>query len=315
MVFSRKIHLPAFFTVKFIKTKERIIMKKRNIIKSVTASLIFTLALSVSGCGENVTGGNEGVSVIHAVTAGSTAPYTTLQADGTFTGYDIEVLYAVFDKLPEYELDLQVSDREGIFSGLIAGNYQLAVNNYSYNEERAESYYYSFPYDEITYVYVQRAYDEPLTSFQDAADRGYKIEVSATNNITTALEKWNKENPDSQIQLIYSDATSTVWFEHIEDGIADFRIDDLPIYNANINEYGFQNLQSTRLSDEEVAKISTALDAYFLLPKTEEGAELREKINKALKELREDGTLLKLSEKYFGGDQVPDASKFVTPIN
>lgn len=291
-------------------------MKKRNWIKkAAAAALALTLAFGTIGCGKVESGSKDGVTVIHAVTAGTTAPYTTLLEDGTFTGYDIEVLYAVFDKLPQYELDLQVSDREGIFSGLVAGNYQLAVNNYSYNEERAKSYYYSFPYDEITYVFVQRAGDEPLTSFQDAADRGYKIEVGATNNVTAALEKWNEENPDSQIELIYSDAANVVWFEHIEDGVSDFRIDDLPIYNANIKEYGFKNLQSTELSEEEVARISTALDAYFLLPKTEEGAALREDINAVLKELQEDGTLLELSEKYFGGDQVPDASKFVTPIN
>lgn len=291
-------------------------MRKRNWIKkAAAAALALTLAFGTIGCGKEESADKDGVTVIHAVTAGTTAPYTTLLEDGTFTGYDIEVLYAVFDRLPQYELDLQVSDREGIFSGLTAGNYQLAVNNYSYTAERAESYYYSFPYDEITYVYVQRAGDTPLTSFQDAADRGYKIEVGATNNVTAALEKWNEENPDSQIELIYSDAANVVWFEHIEDGVSDFRIDDLPIYNANIKEYGFENLQSTELSEEEIARISTALDAYFLLPKTEEGAALREDINAVLKELQEDGTLLELSEKYFGGDQVPDASKFVTPIN
>lgn len=288
---------------------------KKNIFKKIAVvTLALTLALGITACGEKEQG-EDGVTTIHAVTGGSPAPYITVNEDGSYSGYDIEVLYAVFDKLPQYKLDLQTAEFDAIFTGLTAGNYELAVNNFSYREERAESYYFSFPYDEITYVFVQREGDEPLTSLQDAADRGYKIESNSGGNVTNAIEQWNQENPDSQIEIIYSEADLSIWFEHIEDGVADFRIDDLPIYNSYIEEFGFEHLQKTELSPEETAKISTALDAYFLFPKTEEGAALREDIDEALKELQEDGTLLELSQKYFGGDQVPDASKFVTPLN
>lgn len=280
--------------------------------KVVTLTLIFSMVVASIGCGKKE---ESEVITIHAVTGGSPAPYITVNEDGTYSGYDIEVLQAVFDKLPQYKLDLQTAEFEAIFTGLTAGNYQLAVNNFSYREERSKNYYYSFPYDEITYVFVQRKGDTPLTSLEDAGKRGYKIESNAGGNVTNAIEQWNSENPDSQIEIIYSDADLAVWFEHIEDGTADFRIDDLPIYKAYIDEFKFQNLQDTELSKVETAKISTALDAYFLFPKNEEGFNLRADVNKALKELQEDGTLLKLSQKYFGADQVPDASKFETPIN
>lgn len=295
-------------------------MKKKLWKKIIVTTLAVVLAAGTIGCGkaektDTSAGAEESVTTIHAVTGGSPAPYITVDENGNYSGYDIEVLNAVFEKLPQYKLDLQTAEFDAIFTGLTAGNYQLAVNNFSYREERAETYYFSFPYDEITYVFVQREGDEPLTSLQDAAERGYKIESNAGGNVTNAIEQWNRENPDSQIEIIYSDADLSVWFEHIEDGTADFRIDDLPIYLAYVDEFGFENLQKTELSAEETAKISTALDAYFLFPKTEEGNALREDINGALKQLREDGTLLELSQKYFGADQVPDASKFETPIN
>lgn len=286
-------------------------MKTRLFKQSIVMVLLVSMLLLVTGCGKK----EEEGTTIHAVTGGSPAPYITVEEDGTYSGYDIEVLKAVFDRLPQFKLDLQTAEFDSIFTGLTAGNYQLAVNNFSYREERSESYYFSFPYDEITYVFVQRKGDEPLTSLQDAADRGYKIESNAGGNVTNAIEQWNSENPDSQIEIIYSDADLAVWFEHIEDGTADFRIDDLPIYNAYLEEFEFQNLQKSELTTEETARISTALDAYFLFPKTKEGDELRTEVNKVLKELQEDGTLLKLSQEYFGADQVPDASKYVTPIN
>lgn len=294
-------------------------MKKLFWKKLAAVTLISALALT--GCGNGGTtssgaekGGDE-VKTIHAVTGGNPAPYVTVGEDGSYSGYDIEVLNAVFDKLPQYKLDLQTAEFDAIFTGLTAGNYDLAVNNFSYREERAESYYFSFPYDEITYVFVQRKDDKPLTSLKDAADRGYKIESNAGGNVTNAIEQWNEENPDSQIEIIYSESDLAVWFEHIEDGTADFRIDDLPIYKAYLDEFKFENLQKTELTEEETARISTALDAYFLFAKNEEGKALREEINKALKEVMEDGTLAELSQKYFGADQVPDASKFESTIN
>lgn len=299
-------------------------MKQNTIKRIITGTLVGTLALGLTACGstsssssssESSTASSGDVTVINAVTGGTPKPYITIDEDNNYSGYDIEVLKAVFEKLPQYELNLQTADFTSLFSGLQAGNYQLAVNNFSYNEDRAESYYFSYPYDEIKYVFIQRKGDEPLTSLQDAADRGYKIEAGAGVNVTNAIEKWNEENPDSQIEIVYTEQDQSVTFEHIQDGTSDFRIDDLPIYQSYQEEFGFDGLEYTELTEEETAKISTALDAYFLFPKDENGKALREEVNEALKELREDGTLEKLSEEFFGANQVPSADKFEETIN
>lgn len=299
-------------------------MKQKTIKRIITGTLVGTLALGLTACGSSSTASSSSdastassgdVTVINAVTGGTPKPYITIDEDNNYSGYDIEVLKAVFEKLPQYELNLQSADFTSLFSGLQAGNYQLAVNNFSYNEDRAESYYFSYPYDEIKYVFIQRKGDEPLTSLQDAADRGYKIEAGAGVNVTNAIEKWNEENPDSQIEIVYTEQDQSVTFEHIQDGTSDFRIDDLPIYQSYQEEFGFDGLEYTELSEEETAKISTALDAYFLFPKDEKGKALREDVNEALKELREDGTLEKLSEEFFGANQVPSADKFEETIN
>lgn len=299
-------------------------MKQNRIKRIITGTLVGTLALGLAACGstsssslssESSTAASSDVTVINAVTGGTPKPYITIDEDNNYSGYDIEVLKAVFEKLPQYELNIQTADFTSLFSGLQAGNYQLAVNNFSYNEDRAESYYFSYPYDEIKYVFIQRKGDEPLTSLQDAADRGYKIEAGAGVNVTNAIEKWNEENPDSQIEIVYTEQDQSVTFEHIQDGTSDFRIDDLPIYQSYQEEFGFDGLEYTELSEEETAKISTALDAYFLFPKDEKGQALRDEINVALKELREDGTLEELSQEFFGANQVPAADKFEETIN
>lgn len=166
-------------------------------------------------------------------------------------------------RLPQYELDIQTAEFDAIFSGLTAGNYQIAVNNFSYREERAESYYYSYPYDDIKYAFIQRKDDEPLTSLKDAAERGYKIEAGAGVNVTNAIEQWNAENPDLQIEIIYTEADLSVVFEHIQDGVSDFRIDDVPIYKSYVDEFNFDGFRKMNYQQKKQQRYLQRLMLIF----------------------------------------------------
>lgn len=285
--------------------------------KKITKIIAISLAaLSLStfvGCKKKASDANQGQITVRAVTKGSPAPYIVQDENGNLDGYDIAVFKAVFERLPQYKLDLIIS--ADALTGLLSGQYDISVNNWSYNEKRAESYYFSYPYDKVIYDFIQRKRDEPLTSFQDIADRGYSIEVSAGNNITNALERWNEANPDSQIKLVYTESDLLVTFQHIQDGISDFRIDDNPIIQKYKANYGLEELSFNPLPDDQAQLISSSLYAFFLFPKDEKGAALREDVNKALKSLYEDGTLNALSEKYFGANQVPGAENFTKTVN
>lgn len=192
-----------------------------------------------------------------------------------------------------------------------AGNHQIGVNNFSYNAERAENYLYSVPYDEISYVFVYKNGATPITSFADAA--GKKFENGAGVSVTNAVEQWNEKNPDQTIDITYSDADTAVWLQHVEDGSVDFSIIDGPMYTAYVDEYGF-DLGKAEIPEEEASLISDNLYAYFILPKDQ--TELRDKLDGAILELKQNGTLKELSEKFFGGaDQSPAEDVLQTPLN
>ncbi len=70
----------------------------------------------------------------------------------------------------------------------------------------------------------------------------------------------------SQIEIIYTEADLSVVFEHIQDGTSDFRVDDLPIYNSYIEEFGFDGLQKTELSADETAKFFNSTGCVLLIP-------------------------------------------------
>jgi len=251
------------------------------------------------------------VTVIKAATGGGPKPYVYVGEDDLPTGYDIEVLKAVFDVLPEYELEIEVTDFGSVFAGLTAGNYQVGVNNFSYNEERAQNYLYSVPYDKVSYVFVYKNGNDPVTSFDDVAGKAF--EGGAGVSVTNAVEKWNEANPDKAIVINYTDADTAVGLQHIEDGAIDFGIIDGPMYTAYVNEYGF-DLAKYEIPDEETSLIADNLYAYFILPKDQTA--LRDRIDEALVILKENGTLKKLSEEYFGGvDQSPEEEALQAPLN
>ena len=242
------------------------------------------------------------VTTIKAVTGGGPRPYVYVDENDQPTGYDIEVLKAVFDLLPQYDLQIEVADFSAVFAGLNAGTYQIGVNNFSYNAERAENYLYSLPYDKVSYVFVYGKDAEPVTSLADVA--GKSFEGGAGVSVTNAVESWNSLNPDSQINITYTDADTAVGLQHIEDGAVDFGIIDGPMYTAYVNEYGF-DIEKHDIPEEETKLIADNLYAYYLLPKDQ--ADLRNEIDEALIQLKENGTLKELSEEFFGGvDQSPE---------
>lgn len=304
-------------------------MKKSILTKTAAAGLLTSFILtSLTGCGdgsvpassdttppasteassqaaEETTAETPEVTTIHAVTGGGPRPYVYVDENNQPTGYDIEVLKAAFDIIPQYDLDIEVTDFSSVFAGLTAGKYQIGVNNFSYNAERSKSYLYSLPYDKVSYVFVFGKDKQPVTSLKDAA--GFSFEGGAGVSVTNAIESWNELNPDQKIDITYTEADTTVTLQHIQDGETDFGIIDGPMYTAYVDEYGF-DINRHEIPDEETKLIADNLYAYYLLPKGEE--ELREVLDEAIIKLKEDGTLKKLSEQFFGGvDQSPEKEK------
>lgn len=291
-------------------------------IKKITAlGLTAALAFSAVVCGGSVAAaGDTGSDAaketaaekekVVAATGGATKPYVFVDENNEPTGYDIEVLKAVFEKLPQYELDIEVTDIPSVFAGLQSGTYQIGVNNFSYNEERGKNYYYSYPYDKIGYVFVTKKGAEQITSFAQLA--GKTCESGTGVSTSNAIEAWNEQNPDQTIELQYTEADMTVQLQHIEDGTTDFCIMDIAMFNAYQEEFNF-DIQESPIPEDEAKRIADNLYAYYILPKDHE--KLRDDINGALKELKEDGTLTELSEKWYGQDTAPEAERFEETIN
>lgn len=293
-------------------------MKYRKIQRVIAVLAATTLlAAGVAGCGANGTSQDTDdsstaeetqddadeadtgeVTVIHAATSGSPRPFTYVDEEGNLAGHNIELIQAVFDRLPQYELEIEVTEFASIFTGIDAGLFDLGVNNIAKNEEREKNYLYTDPEMVNHYIIVANK-DIELDEIKDLTELAGKTFIgTAGNDKTTIIENYNEEHPDQQINIEYNDGDTQSWFQLIEDGRIDFTITDEPMY------YGYYEPElHYDVNAYDLNNVASATYSYFIVAK--DNTQLAEDINQALAEVIADGTSTEICEKYFGKDYSP----------
>lgn len=271
--------------------------------KWVSGVIVLILGALIAGCGNKndaasgeQNSGSADQKTITAATSGVSNPFS-YEKDGQLTGYDVEVMKAIFKDLPEYKLEVQAIEFEGILTGLDNGRFQLGANNFGSNEERRSKYNFSLPIIENANVFVVRKDDNTLKAIEDL--KGYKAVTEVGNSGATLLENYNEANPDAKAEIMYTDENFVKQFEGIEAGRYDVRIISRVSAEKAIKEHGFTNLK--------VVPFSTANSdpgSYILLSKSADSS-LLDLVNKRIKEMYADGTLLKISQEQLGGDYLP----------
>lgn len=208
---------------------------------------------------------------------------------------------AIFKDSKKYKVEFVTTAFDSILTGVDADRYQIAANDFNYNEERAEKYLFSDPISKSNYA-ITSAEGTSYDSLDDLS--GKSTEVISGSNYAQVLEKWNDENPDKEpIKINYASSSTglTTRVQHIENGTIDFILYDAISSNYLVKDQGF-NLTVTNVTDD-IGGETDGLE-YLLFADTDEGAKLQKFVNKRIKELKDDGILAELSEQYFDGDFV-----------
>ena len=258
--------------------------------------------VGVASCGKDKD--SDDVTTIYAATKGSPSPFITQTESGKLEGYDIEVLNEAFKLLPQYKLDLTVSD--SALDQAATGLVNFTVNNWGYNTSRAETYYYSYPYTKTVYTFVTRK-GEGFSNFEDAA--GKRVQSGTSGAATNAIQTWNKKYPDKKINIDYTETEILKHYQDVVDGVYDFTLDDLPVVNSYKAAYPelFENLEITVIDASNAENIVTATTSHLLFTKVggSEADKLRKDVSEAIKTLHDNGTLTRLSQEIVGTDLNP----------
>ena len=259
--------------------------------------------LTLAACGNKSDSKGSGEKqTITVATDSDTAPFTFKKGDD-FKGYDIDLVKAIFKDSDKYEVKFVTTPFDSILTGVDSGRYQIAANDFNYNEERAQKYGFSDPISRSNYA-ITSAEGTKYTSLDDLS--GKTTEVLPGSNYAQLLENWNHANADkTPITINYASSSTglSTRIQHIQEGKIDFILYDAISSEYIVKDQGYK-LAVNKLKDD-IGMKTDGLE-YLLFSNDKQGKELKTFVNKRIKELKKDGTLAKLSKEYFGGDYVSD---------
>ena len=213
--------------------------KKWTIAISVLVVLALALGLVFFNGSKHKQGTKQ--TVVTVATSGSPKPFTYVDGRDQLTGQNIELLKAVFKKLPRYKLKLEKTEFDSIFSGLNSGRYQMGVNNIAKNPERQKNYLFSDPMFKNSYVVIYKSDNKEAKQADSWDDLAGHSTVSSTGvNTSTAIEEFNKKHPDKKIDLNYSEEDLTTQLQGVESGKYDFLLMDKPMFEYYQKELGLK---------------------------------------------------------------------------
>ena len=211
------------------------------------------------------------------------------------TGYEIELIRAIFKDSDKYTVKFEKTEWSGIFPGLDSDRYQMAVNNLSYTKERAEKYLYAAPTAKNPNVLVVKKDDTSIKSLDDIGGKSTEVVQGTTS--AKQLEAYNTEHADNPTVLNYTRADFQQIMGRLSDGQFDYKIFDKIGVETVIKNQGLDNLKVIELPSDQQPYV------YPLLAKGQD--ELKTFVDKRIQELYKDGTLEKLSKQFFGDTYLP----------
>ena len=273
-------------------------MKKKLLSTLLTVSMIAALAV---GCGNSSSGEDIGDSqdsssdgeqttyekimekgVMTVGTEGTYQPFTYHDENDELTGYDVEVAKAIGEKMG-VEVEFSEITWEGLLASLDNGTVDLVLNQVGVTDEREEKYDFTDPYLYSYIALITTGDNTEIDSWESA--RGKKTSLNVSSNYAAIAEEYEMDITASEtfskdIELLTAGRTDCV----INNTIA-------------FNDYLVQK------PDVDIKIVDVQEDADTVaIPIPKGNEDLVDAVNKAIKELQDDGTLTKLSEQFLGKD-------------
>ncbi|HEX8496615.1 MAG TPA: transporter substrate-binding domain-containing protein, partial [Actinomycetales bacterium] len=197
------------------------------------------------------------------------------------TGYDVQVVTEVAKRMGR-EVEFTETTFDAIFAGLTAERYDVVANQISVNPERQATYAFSTPYTVSEGVVVTRADDTSVRSLADV--RGKTSAQSVTSNFAATAKE-----AGAKIEAVEG---LTQAMALVKQKRVDMTIND----NLAVLEY----TKTTGDKDIKIAvQTGDRTEQAFAFRKD---SPLAAEFDTALTAMRQDGTLAKISDTWFGED-------------
>ncbi|WP_298610811.1 amino acid ABC transporter substrate-binding protein [uncultured Thiothrix sp.] len=223
--------------------------------------------------------------VVRVGTEGTYPPFTfhDSKKDNVLTGFDVELAKEVFKRAGIEKVEFVEGPWDGLIAGVDADRYDAVVNQVGITPERQEKYDFSNPYISSPMVVIAREDETGVTKLED---------IKGKNAAQTLTSNFGKKAKALGAEIISVDG-----FAQSIDLLTSKRA-DLTL-NDRLSFLDFKK-QKPDAPVKIVATDSEPANSGILVKKG--NPELVAAINKALDEIKADGTYAKISEQFFGVD-------------
>ena len=237
-------------------------------------------ALVAVGCGGSSDNSSTSGGGGETLTVGSDIPYPPFEQGkpGNYTGFDIELMEAIGEKLGR-SVEFQDTSFETIFRDVAQGKFDAVISAATITPEREKAVAFSDPY----YLSEQAILVKEGSSITGLSDLSGK--TIAAQQGTTGLELAKEKSDAGEIRP-YPEGPDAV--NALKSGTVEAVVIDAPVAQNAVEKSGSVEI-AEKVPTEEKYGIALAKDNTGLL----------EEINEGLKEVIDDGTYTTIYEKWF----------------
>lgn len=222
-------------------------------------------------------------------------PFEFVDDDGQIVGLDVDLARAIGQRLG-IEVELVNVGFDSLYDALYVGRFNAIVSALPYDPLLYGDVAYSISYFNAGQVLVVRSDETEITEVKDLSSKKLGVELASEGDVVSRRLQKRIEGLSLQTYITPDDVLRALKEGEVEAAIADA----VSAYQFIATEGGVQ-VVGDPLTDE-LYVIAVRLDSPLLL----------KAINEALVEMREDGTLERLREKWFRKGQ-PSAGSIMNP--
>ena len=228
-------------------------------------------------------------------------PYDFVNDKGESDGFEVAVLKEVDKLLPESEFEYHPTSDDDLLIGVLQGKYDVGTKGVWVTDERRKKYI--FPKNPIGASVIG------IVIRSDTADKihdlpsfakfsGKLVPIGAANAQYTVIDEYNKSHPDAQVKLVAGDQFgATDGYVWVNEGRYDAYVDIKLSFQNNVLVEGAPYAQ---YKDKLTYITYKGIPTWPLFNRKQQ--KFADAYDRAIEQLKKDGTVSKLAIQYFGED-------------
>jgi putative S-methylcysteine transport system substrate-binding protein len=257
-------------------------------IKKLAVALSLVAAVGIfAGCAQKQAAPEkkEDLQVIRVGSSGGYYPFTFMEND-KLQGFEIDV-WTEIGKRAGFKVEFPTAAFSGLFGMLDTDKLDTISNQITMTEARKEKYLFATPYVHTGAQLVVKKGNDTIKSLEDL--KGKKVGVDLGSNFEQIMREFDKNN---EINIITYQGAGA--YQDVVLG----RIDAMMIDRVS----ALATIQKQKLELQLAGDIVKPIQNSFPFVNKEENKKIIEKVNKAIEDMRADGTLETISKKWVETD-------------